>query len=281
MLVLCAFTAQAAKTLDIYAIDTEGGQAVLLVSPSGQSFLIDTGFGANTDRDPNRIVAAAKAAGVKKIDYLLITHFHGDHMGGVESLSQDLPIGTFLDHGPSVQTPDGKPAYPDAYAAAFAKAEHKVVMPGDKIPVKGLDITVVEAGGRPIERKGDPNPFCAGLEPRPENDKGEQGEDPQSVGVVVQLGKFRFLDLADLTANKQLALFCPNNRVGKVDLYLTSRHGNDSPKAFYAVAPRVAIMNNGPRKGGNVEGWKEISALPGIEDVWQVHFSVAKGKEAN
>jgi len=280
-LVLCTVSAQAAKTLDIYAIDTEGGQSTLIVSPSGQSLLIDTGFAGNNDRDPTRILAAAKAAGLKKIDFLLISHFHGDHFGGVQSLANQIPIGTFLDHGPSVQTQDGKPAYPDVYSAAFAKAQHMVVAPGDKIAVKGLDITVVEAAGKAIDRKGDPNPYCAGLEPRPENDKGEAGEDPQSVGVIVQLGKFRFLDLADLTLNKQLALFCPDNRVGKVDLYLTSRHGNDSPKAFYGASPRVAIMNNGPKKGGNTEGWKSVTASPGMEDVWQLHFAVDNGKTAN
>jgi competence protein ComEC len=277
----CLVPAQAAQTLDIYVIDTEGGQSTLLVSPSGESLLIDTGFGGNNGRDPNRIVAAATAAGLKRIDYLLISHFHGDHFGGVEGLVQQLPVGTFLDHGPSVQMPDGKPAYPDPYAAAFAKAKHKVVAPGDKIPLKNLDITVVEAGGKPIDRKGPANPYCAGLEPRPENDKGEAGEDPQSVGVVVQLGKFRFLDLADLTMNRQLALLCPQNRVGKIDLYLTSRHGGDSPKAFYAAAPRVAIMNNGPRKGGSADGFRTVMASPGLEDLWQVHFAMANGKDAN
>jgi competence protein ComEC len=280
-LVLCTVSAQAAKTLDIYAIDTEGGQATLVVSPSGQSLLIDTGFAGNNDRDPRRILAAAKAAGLKKIDFLLISHFHADHFGGVESLANQIPVGTFLDHGPSVQTQDGKPAYPDVYAAAFAKAQHTVLAPGDKIPVKGLDVTVVESGGKPIDSKGEPNPYCAGLEPRPANDKGEAGEDPQSVGVVVQLGKFRFLDLSDLTGNKQLELFCPDNRVGKIDLLMTSRHGNDSPKAFYGTMPRVAIMDNGPKKGGNTEGWKSVSASPGIEDVWQIHYSIANGKEAN
>jgi competence protein ComEC len=279
-LVLCAASAQAAKTLDIYFIDTEGGQSTLLVSPSGQSLLIDTGF-AMDDRDPNRIAAAAKAAGLKRIDYLMISHFHADHMGGVEKLVQLIPVGTFLDHGPSVQTPDGKPAYPDFYTAAFAKGEHKVIAPGDKIPVKGLDITVMAAGGKTIDRKGPPNPNCDGLAPQPDNAKGEAGEDPQSGGVVVQLGKFRFLSLADLTFNKQLALFCPENRVGKIDLYLMSRHGGESPKSFYGITPRVAIMNNGAKKGGQAAGWKSVMATPGLEDLWQLHVALANGKEAN
>jgi competence protein ComEC len=202
-------------------------------------------------------------------------------VGGVEGLVHRLPVGTFLDHGPSVEMPGGKPDYPEPYSAVFAKAQHKTVAPGEKIPVKGLDITVVEAGRKAIDRKGDPNPHCAGLARRPDTDKDEAGENPQSAGVVVQLGKFRFLDLADLTPNEQLALWCPENRVGKADLYLTSRHGNNVPKTFWGAAPRVAIMNNGPRKGGTADGWKGVMASPGIEDLWQLHFAVANGKEAN
>ncbi len=280
-LLMCAATVRAANTLDIYFIDVEGGQSTLLVSPSGQSLLIDTGFAGFNGRDPQRIAAAAKAAGLTRIDYLLISHFHGDHVGGVQGLLKLLPVGTFLDHGPSVETADGKPAYPDPYAAAFSKAQHIVVAPGDKIPVKDLDITVVAAAGKAIGRKGVPNPHCAGLSPRPDNDKDEAGENPQSVGIVVELGKFRFLDLADNTTNKQLALLCPGNRVGKVDLYLTSRHGNRSPTAFRGTSPRVAIMNNGPRKGGLAESVKSVMASPGIEDLWQLHFAVANGKEGN
>jgi beta-lactamase superfamily II metal-dependent hydrolase len=272
-----AAAAHAAKTFDIYFIDVEGGQSTLLVSPSGQSLLIDAGFAGNGGRDADRIAAAAKAAGVKRIDYLLITHFHPDHVGGVSNLLERLPVVNFLDHGDPVDTK----AYPEAYVTAFEKGQHKTVSPGMAIPVKDLNVTVVAAGGQAINRRGEPNSFCAGLTPHPNDEKGEMGEDPQSAGVVVEFGKFRFMDLADLTWNKQLALFCPENRVGQIDVYLTSRHGGDSPQAFEAIAPRVAIMNNGPRKGGAATAWHTVKDTPHLEDLWQLHFAIAGGKDAN
>lgn len=274
LLLLLSGALQAAKNLEIYFIDTEGGQSTLVVSPSGQTLLIDTGYAGYSGRDADRIADAAKAAKVKRIDYLLITHHHADHVGGVSNLLERLPVGVFLDHGPSIEE-NGQ--YPKPYAAAFAKGEHKVVKPGDTIPVKGLDVTVLVAAGQHIERGGAPNQYCAGISPK-EDDKTENS---QSVGVVIQFGKFRFADLGDLTWNKELALLCPENLAGKIDLYLTTRHGGESPKAIWGMAPRVAVMNNGPRKGGAPEGWQVVHASPGIEDLWQLHFAMAGGKENN
>jgi beta-lactamase superfamily II metal-dependent hydrolase len=276
-ILLAAFAgfAQAAKTLDIYFIDAEGGQATLVVSPSGQSLLIDTGYTGFGGRDTVRIAAAAKEAGVKRIDTLLITHFHDDHVGGVANLLDRLPVGTFLDHGPSIETND----YPGAYAAAIAKGQHKVLVAGDKIPIKDLDVTVVAAAGKAIARTGEPNPNCGGVAER--ESPLEAGENSQSLGLVVQFGKFRFADLGDLTWNKELALLCPENKVGKIDLYLTTHHGGESPKAIWGMAPRVAVMNNGPMKGGDPAGWKNVMASPGLEDLWQLHFALAGGKETN
>jgi beta-lactamase superfamily II metal-dependent hydrolase len=272
---VCAGTLHGAKTLDMYFIDVEGGQATLVVAPSGQSLLIDTGYTGFGGRDALRIAAAAKEAGVKRIDTLLITHFHDDHVGGVANLLDRLPVTTFLDHGLSIETKD----YPVPYAAAFAKGQHKVIAAGDKIPVKDLDVTVVAAGGKAIGGKGEPNPYCAGI-PQSQSDL-EAGENSQSAGVVVQFGKFRFADLGDLTWNKELALLCPDNKVGKIDLYITTHHGGESSKAIWGMAPRVAVMNNGPSKGGDPPGWKNVMASPGLEDLWQLHFALAGGKETN
>ena len=276
-ILLAAFAglAQGAKTLDLYFIDVEGGQATLLVSPSGQSLLIDTGSTGFGGRDTVRIAAAAKDAGVKRIDTLLITHFHDDHVGGVANLLDRLPVSAFLDHGPSIETKD----YPSPYAAAIAKGQHKVVAAGEKIPIKDLDVTVVAAAGKAVARKGEPNPHCAGLAER--QSPLEAGENSQSLGLVVQFGKFRFADLGDLTWNKELALLCPENKVGKIDLYLTTHHGGESSKAIWGMMPRVAIMNNGPSKGGDPAGWKNVKASPGLEDLWQLHFALAGGKETN
>ncbi len=275
LLVACASAAQGAKKLDLYFIDVEGGQATLVVAPSGQSLLIDTGYTGFGGRDTLRIAAAAKDAGVKRIDTLLITHFHDDHVGGVANLLDRFSVTTFLDHGPSIETHD----YPSAYATAIEKGQHTVVAAGDKIPIKDLDVTVVAAAGKVIAGPGEPNPNCAGVAERQSDD--ETGENSQSVGVVIQFGKFRFADLGDLSWNKELALLCPENKVGKVDLYLTTHHGGESPKAIWGMAPRVAIMNNGPDKGGDPAGWKNVMASPGLEDLWQLHFAVAGGKETN
>jgi competence protein ComEC len=194
LLSFSAGLAHAAKTLDLYFLDVEGGQATLVVGPSGQSLLIDTGYTGFGGRDTLRIAAAAKDAGVKKIDTLLITHFHDDHVGGVANLLDRFQVATFLDHGPSIETH----GYPPAYSDAFAKGQHQVVAPGDKIPVKGLDVTVVAAAGKVIAGPGEPNPNCAGLTQRQTPD--ERGENSQSVGVVIAFGKFRFADLGDLTS---------------------------------------------------------------------------------
>jgi len=245
-----------------------------VVSPSGQTLLIDTGYAGYSGRDADRILDAAKNAHVKRIDYLLITHHHADHVGGVSNLLERLPVGTFLDKGPSVEE-NGQ--YPKPYAAAIKNGEHKVVKPGDTIPVKGLDVTVLVAAGMHIDRGGLQNQYCAGVSPREE----DKTENSQSAGVVIQLGKFRFADFGDLTWNKELALLCPENRVGKIDLYLTTHHGGESSQAIWGMSPRVAIMNNGPRKGGDPKGWQVVRDSPGLEDLWQIHFAMAGGKEHN
>ena len=262
-----------AKPLEIYFIDVEGGQSTLLVSPSGQSLLIDAGYPGFSGRDANRIKTAAKAAGVGHIDYLLVTHYHDDHVGGVPNLLEVLKVSNVLDYG-------GK--YPDDYAAAIAKIpSHRVVTPGEKIPIKGLDITVVTAAGKHIERAGIPNSNCSGIQPRPEGIGDETGENPQAVGIVVELGKFRFGDFSDITWNKELALLCPDNKAGKLDLYLATHHGGESSKAIWGLAPRVTIINNGATKGGDPAGWKILRASPGLEEIWQLHFALAGGSDAN
>jgi competence protein ComEC len=278
LLGLCTGAAQAAKTLDIYFIDVEGGQSTLLVSPSGQTLLIDTGYADFSGRDADRIAAAAKLAHVKRIDSLFLTHHHADHAGGVSNLLQRLPVGMFFDHGPSVETSGAVGKLYEANAALFAKGEHKAYQPGDTIPVKGLEVTVMVANARHVDRRGDSNPFCAGLSPM----EGEEGENPQSGGVLVQFGKFRFADLGDIIWNEELAVLCPENRVGKVDVYLTDHHATHvPPKAIYALEPRAIVVDNGARKGGDPEALKLLKAAPGLEDLWQIHFSIAAGKEAN
>jgi beta-lactamase superfamily II metal-dependent hydrolase len=276
ILAFLALATLQAKTLDIYFIDTEGGQATLIVSPSGQAMLIDAGYAGFSGRDADRIMAAAKQAHVKHLEAVMITHHHSDHEGGVPNLLERFTVGGFYDKGPSVE------AKPDrtyqAYQDAMSKNQHHVIKPGDTIPIKGLQVTVMEAAGEHIDRKGEANPFCKGI--LPESDD-EIVENASSGGVLIEYGKFKFADLGDLTPSKEAALLCPENRVGKVDLFLSDHHGGVTSPAIQGMAPRVIVMNNGARKGGVPRGWKTLKETPSLEDMWQLHFSVAGAKEAN
>lgn len=270
------------KPLDIYFIDVEGGQATLLVAPSGESMLVDTGFPGNGGRDVGRLDAAIKQAGLSKIDYLVVTHYHTDHLGNVPALVPKVPIRTFVDHGPNVET--GNTALYDAYAEARKSGRHLPVKPGDRIPISGLDVTVVSSGGnvlaKPLEGAGAANPLCADYKPQ----EPDPSENAQSVGIVIRYGSFRMLDLGDLTWNKEHGLACPVNQIGGVDLYLTTHHGSQTsgPAALvHALKPRVAIMNNGAKKGGQRPAWRIVRDSPGLEDLWQLHTAVDGGPEFN
>ncbi len=272
----------AAKTLDVYFIDVEGGQSTLVVSPSGESMLIDTGWPG--ERDASRILAACRRAGVKRIDYLVVTHYHLDHVGGVPDLAARIPIGTFVDHGTSVEKDaEGEKLF-TAYEHARAKGHHLLARPGEKIPITGIQVEIVSAAGqvlsKPLPGAGAPNPACASSPPQ----QADPSENAQSVGLVISYGKFRFVDLGDLTWNKELDLMCPKNKLGTVDVYLTSHHGlkiSGSPALVDALHPLVAIMNNGARKGGELKAWQTVHNSPGLQDLWQLHYAEANGPQNN
>ena len=276
--------AQTRTTLDIYVVDVEGGNATLLVAPSGESLLIDTGnvAPAAAIRDAERIVAAAKDAGLSRIDNLIITHWHGDHYGGVVELSKRILIRHFIDHGPNVQpNPDVDAFLANVYPKLYADAKHSVAKPGDKIAVAGLDVQVVTSAGEtiktPLPGAGGPNPYCASFKPGDNN-----AEDPMSVGVHVTFGKFRTAHLGDLTKNKEFELMCPDNRLGDLDVFLGLHHAvntSSSEVMVHAVHPRVIIINNGTRKGGQPDVMKVLHSSPGLEDLWQIHFSQLSGQE--
>ena len=281
LLFLCAATLWSApKALEVYFIDTEGGQATLFISPSGQSMLVDTGWPGFESRDSKRIAAAAKAAGVSQIDYLVITHYHVDHAGGVPQLSALLPIKHFVDHGTSFEHGKQEDQLYQAYTKVRDAGEHIEVKPGDTIPISGLQVKVLTAAGDLIQQKGKPNQNCAGTVLRDV----DATENARSVGTLITYGKFRMVDLGDLTWNKEYELMCPDNRIGTVDVYLTTHHGMNmsGPAAIvHALHPKVAIMNNGAKKGGTPEAWKVVHESPGLADMWQLHTSVAGGATSN
>ncbi len=280
---------RAAETLDMYVIDTEGGKALLIVAPAGESMLIDAGFPGYNDRDAIRIEEAAQAAGVKRFDYLVVTHYDLDHVNNVPATVARIPAGTFVDHGPAAVKDPATTAAVKDYEAVVAKAKHLVVKAGDKIPFKGVDVLVVTSAGQaiktPVAGGGAPNPFCERTPPMVWKGTNEdESENAQSVGLLFTFGRFRMLDLGDLTWNEERALMCPNNPIGTVDVFMVSHHGNDisnSPALVHALRPRVAIMNNGARKVGAPATLKVLRSSPGLEALYQLHWSVRGGVEGN
>lgn len=294
LLVIGAAHSVTAKTLDIYFIDVEGGQSTLLVTPAGESLLIDAGWAGNgapgakagdpkQSRDANRIVAAAHDAGIKEIDYALLTHFHPDHEGGFPELAHLIPILHFIDHGSLAaegQKDAGLKDASEAYLAVRNKVPHIEPKPGDRLPLKGIDAVVVSSAAStivdPFPGAGEINTACARSAPSP----GDPVENPRSTGIVVSFGEFRFLDVGDLTGQPLFDLACPKNLIGSVDVYLVAHHGGgdaSDPATFAAFKPRVAIMNNGLKKGGALATYESLHHVQGLEDVWQLHNSEAAG----
>ncbi|HEY1213127.1 MAG TPA: MBL fold metallo-hydrolase [Bryobacteraceae bacterium] len=284
LLFASSWAGAAPKPLQILFVDVEGGQATLFVTPAGQSLLIDTGWGGHDYRDANRIIAAAKQGHIKKIDYVLITHHHADHVGGVPQLVEKFPVGTFIDHGESRETTKQAERLSAAYQKAISGHPHIITKPGDHLPIKGIEVVAVSADGnviqQPLPGAGQPNQYCEGVPPK---DLGPT-ENDRSLGVVFTFGKLKIVDLGDLTWNKELQLVCPNNKIGKADIYIVSHHGLDwsnSPALVHGLQPRVAIMDNGAKKGGVPSAWDIIHSSPGLQALWQLHFSDAGGSEHN
>ena len=272
-LAFCAHAAaQSARTsLDIYWIDVEGGAATLIVTPAGQSILMDAGWNREDARDAERIQAALSDAGIDRLDFFIASHFHGDHVGGLRALAERVPIGQFVDHGDSVDQASerGRTTW-EAYLEAVGD-RRRSVRPGDKLPLHGLEFSFVAAHGDTLERPLmplGPNPHCGGSWPAPD----ESGENAVSIGYLLSLGAFQFLDLGDATVGLQLKLACPVNKLANVDIYQVPHHGNGvAPQLTWALEPTVAVINNGPHKGGGAEGFQVVADTPRLEDIWQGH----------
>jgi competence protein ComEC len=268
-------------TLNIYYIDTEGGQSTLFVGPTGESLLVDTGNAG--DRDLGRIVETLNTAGVKRIDHMWTTHYHGDHVGALLALAKQFPMMHFYDHGkPHPKDRIVSAAFLTSYED-LTQGKRTVVKPGDKLKMTGLDITAVASANQFIRSNlpggGRQNAACTGVQPKDETGYMDP-DNGESAGFLLAYGRFRTVDLGDLTWNGELDLMCPMNRIGTVDLYLTSHHGlakSGSPALVYGLQPRVAVMNNGTRKGGEPDTFHVLHESPGLEDLWQLHWSYNVG----
>jgi competence protein ComEC len=269
-------------TLELFVVDTEGGKALIVVTPERESLLVDAGYPRNDERDTDRIVAAAEAAGVKRFDVIVATHYDLDHSGNVARVDARIPGQVFVDHGAPMAEAAASESL-KSYVAAIGSRRRLSLKPGETLPLTGVRITVVSSAGavlaQPLAGAGAPNRFCsAGVV----DAKGaaDESENAGSLGLLYEFGRFRMLDLADLLVRQERELVCPVDRVGTIDLFMVSHHGfkvSNSATLVHALRPRAAIMNNGPRKGGEVEVLDILRASPGLEDLWQMHSSPSAG----
>ena len=281
---IALITLQSAAPLEIFFVDVEGGQATLIVTPERQSLLIDAGYG-RTSRDPDRILTAARSAGLERIDFLIATHFHSDHVGGVPELASRIAIGTFIDYGSPAGTPFGLDRMSvrgfATYESVRSRARHLPAAPGVRLPLDGVEAHVVSAGGRlldtPLTAAVSPSASCGMLE-----DHAEDGtENFRSVGIALRYGAFRFVDLGDLSGNTLSRLVCPMNLIGEASVYQVAHHGNydaNSPAVLDTLNPLAAVMSNGPTKGGHPMTLRTLRAREGL-DLWQLHASRHTGAD--
>ena len=269
------------RNLEIYWIDVEGGAATLVVSPSGESLLYDAGWEVD-GRDAKRIAAAIQQVGLKKIDYLVLSHYHADHAGGLVALAKAVPIGRCFDRGDFIEPANQR--WRDAYLSVCA-GKRTILHAGDTIPLKGVQVDIVASNGTLIPIRGTQiNPACANAE----NHLPDVPENQLMVGALFTYGRFKFIDLADLDWQKEVELVCPVNRIGKVSIWQAGRHGAldgaGAPAFLASIGPRVVIVNNGPRKGlgGASPGaqkaasihYDRLAKIPGVEGIWQGHRSL-------
>ncbi len=292
-------TKEGVRGLEIYFIDVLGGAATLVVTPAGESVLVDSGWPGHQDRDPKRIVRVLKTlAGCDHLDHLVTTHWHTDHYGGVAGLARMVRIDHFWDRGlpedgdRSLDFPDG-PKADDALGVAYreaSKGKRKALKAGDQLPLKGVSATVLASGGRVIDvakRYGgrvSERPFNTLCGDAPADLPVDSSDNARSLAILFSLGKFQFFDAGDLTWNVEKQLVCPIDLIGAVDLYQVTHHGMDisnHPTLVRTIAPTVAIMNNGPRKGGAPETVKRLKSIASIQAAYQLHLNVQTDASEN
>ena len=280
----------ARRALEIFYVDVEGGAATLIVTPAGESILVDTGWPGFDGRDATRIEKAMKAAGITAIDHLITTHYHTDHYGGIPELAKRVKVNHFYDHGSMTSLAEDKD-FAAKYAAYRAAAKDQTITlnPGSSITLKQaagtppVYLQVLASRGETVPSKmmaGKPSAECASATQQSE----DKSDNARSVVFRLRYGAFDFLDTGDLTWNIEHKLVCPQNLIGEIDLYQVGHHGmntSNNTAMLRSIKPAVAIMNNGPRKGGHPDTVKALRELPTLKDLWQVHRNVTSAAEQN
>jgi len=276
------------RSLSIYFIDVEGGASTLIVTPAGESILVDAGWPGFDGRDAKRIKRAMDAAGVSQIDHMVATHYHVDHYGGIPEIAKLVPIKNYYDHG-KVSSLDDDKNFPVLYAAyqAANKGQSTTLNPGDTIPLKQtvgtkpIKLLVIASRGEVIAGKSlSKNPECADRTEQPE----DKSDNARSVSMLLSYGDFEFLDDGDLTWNIEDKLVCPVNKIGTVDVYQVTHHGmniSNNPVLMRSVSPVAAIMNNGPKKGGHPDVLAWAKQIPSLKAFYQLHRNVASTADQN
>lgn len=281
---------QSSKPLQILYVDVEGGAATLIVTPAGESILVDAGWPGFDGRDAKRIEVAMKAAGISQIDHLVMTHYHVDHFGGIPELAKRIKVVKFYDHGPMQSLEEDKDfATKNAAYQAVTKGQSITLRPGSTIQLKQANgmppvyLQCLAAATEVVPSKamvGKSSAACANATMQSE----DKSDNARSVVLLLRYGAFDFLDAGDLTWNIEHKLVCPQNLIGEVDLYQVSHHGlnsSNNPALLQSIKPTVAIMNNGPRKGGHPDTVKWLSEIPTIKDLWAVHSNVTSTAAQN
>lgn len=281
--------AQATRGLDVYFVDVEGGAATLMVTPTGESVLVDSGWPRADGRDAKRIEHVARyVAGLSGIDHYVTTHWHTDHYGGIEHLAKLMPVRHYWDRGIPAAAEDGAKDF-NLLISAYKRANEgksSTLTPGDTLPLRQsglpLELKVVAAQGRVIGEGKEELPLsCERHVPAPVKD---DSDNAKSVSLLLTSGRFAFLNCGDLTWNVEHKLACPKNRVGQVDLWQVTHHGweaSGNPALVEAIRPRCAVMVNGPRKGASPRTFQMLKKSPSVEAVYQLHRNVTTRPEDN
>jgi len=279
------------QTLDIYFLDMVGGGSTLIVTPLGESVLIDTGSLEPEHRDADRILRACECADLKQIDYLVTTHFHSDHFGGILEVSKRIPVKCFMDKGAPPPENERNGKLFKTLESLYQKATNGNTMmlrPGDDIPLKkdpagkvaSMTLHCVAADKRIEGFDGDVDAPVDGFMIR----EPDLSDNARSIALVLKYGRFEFFAGGDITWNVEHHLAHPVNRIGKVDLYQVTHHGLDqsnNPVLLKALSPTVCVAMNGPKKGIQPNAFAALRSLPSVEAIYQIHYNTLYGDDGN